>query len=260
MWLRIVKYCCFLLVLSMVNILACDGERVPVDEDSAGATDIVGNEDTTQPPADVPADLRAEDLSVTDFGGPHEISFVDVGVADLPDLTDATVVDVAIVDIEAEELPVDITPVDLPLSADTIKPDVPSLPEGCCYSDEDCDTGTDAAFVCGWNDMSGEWGRCMWLVPEGNCWDDSDCADDEVCNGAFYCPCDALCGAPDVPGTCMAPDEEGDVGDPCGQNGGDCKEGLECCYPCGIPGCIFQCTEPCDPTEPWCEGGCPLYA
>ncbi len=108
--------------------------------------------------------------------------------------------------------------------------------------------------------MSGEWGRCMWLLEPGQCWDDSDCSGGTVCNGAFYCPCDALCGAPDVPGKCMDPQQAGDIGDPCGQNGGECKESLVCCYPCGIPGCIFECSEPCDATEPWCEGGCPLYA
>jgi hypothetical protein len=153
-----------------------------------------------------------------------------------------------------------------PCNADCDMEDTPGqckieeLPPGCCFNDEDCDKGTDAAYVCGWNEMSSDWGRCMWLPQEGGCWDDSDCTEGKVCNGAFYCPCDALCGAPDIPGTCMAPDEKGDVGDPCGQNGGDCKEGLSCCYPCGIPDCIFECTEPCDAAEPWCEGGCPLYA
>ena len=134
------------------------------------------------------------------------------------------------------------------------------LPQGCCYQDEDCDQGTDAAYVCGWNEMSGEWGRCMWLLAPGQCWDSSDCTDGKVCNGAAYCPCDAPCGMADMPGKCMDPNQAGDIGDPCGQDGGDCKQGLVCCYPCGIQGCIFECSEPCDASEPWCEGGCPMYA
>jgi hypothetical protein len=135
-------------------------------------------------------------------------------------------------------------------------PDV--LPAGCCYDDEDCDQGTDQAWTCAWNEMSGEWGRCMWYPGEGKCWDDGDCAPGEVCNGAFYCPCDALCGAPDVPGTCMGQNEKGDVGDPCGPSGGECKDGLACCYPCGIPDCQWQCSVPCDESEVWCEGGCAM--
>jgi hypothetical protein len=153
-----------------------------------------------------------------------------------------------------------------PCDADCDMEDTPGtcvnteLPQGCCFDDGDCDLDADAAFVCSWNDMSGDWGRCLWLPDDGSCWDDGDCAPGEVCNGAQYCPCDALCGMADMPGKCMDPNQAGDVGDPCGQDGGPCKTGLVCCYPCGIPDCIFECAEPCDASEPWCEGGCPLYA
>ena len=51
--------------------------------------------------------------------------------------------------------------------------------------------------------------------------------------------------------------QEGDV---CGSGvSGQCAPGLECCYPCGIQGCDFVCTVPCDESEPWCAGGCPQY-
>jgi hypothetical protein len=36
------------------------------------------------------------------------------------------------------------------------------------------------------------------------------------------------------------------------QTDGDCKSGLKCCYPCGIPGCAFQCTKP-------LGGDCPMF-
>ena len=54
--------------------------------------------------------------------------------------------------------------------------------------------------------------------------------------------------------------EGGQMGDPCGQDGGPCADGLACCYPCGIPGCTFTCTQACDPaTEPGCFDGCYLF-
>ena len=55
-----------------------------------------------------------------------------------------------------------------------------------------------------------------------------------------------------------------DAGEACGQSAGgaNCKEGLVCCYPCGIEGCDFLCTEPCEAGEPGCDvsSGCPITA
>lgn len=239
--------------------LACDGEKEPYNPDT-----------TTTPDSAAPADQSAPDLLPLDAPAPADtpapqdiVDPTDLPQQDIPTL-DVPVEDIPLPDTPVEDIPLPDVPVEETVEADIVTEelveDVVELPPGCCYNDDDCDLGTDAVYVCGWNDMSGEWGRCMWLPQEGGCWDDSDCPEGKVCQGAFYCPCDALCGAPDVPGTCMDPDQAGDIGDPCGQDGGPCKEGLVCCYPCGIPGCIFECSEPCDADEPWCEGGCPLYA
>lgn len=52
----------------------------------------------------------------------------------------------------------------------------------------------------------------------------------------------------------------GAIGALCGQSAGGamCAQGLACCYPCGIPGCDFKCTTPCDPNSPGCMNGCML--
>ncbi len=50
-------------------------------------------------------------------------------------------------------------------------------------------------------------------------------------------------------------------GQPCGQSaeGATCKSGLVCCYPCGIEGCDFTCTVPCESGSPGCsDDGCLL--
>jgi hypothetical protein len=49
------------------------------------------------------------------------------------------------------------------------------------------------------------------------------------------------------------------AGEVCQSDPQGCAPGLACCYPCGIQGCQNTCMEPCDPVEPWCMGGCPLF-
>jgi len=48
------------------------------------------------------------------------------------------------------------------------------------------------------------------------------------------------------------------LGELCGQDaeGLTCGADLACCYPCGIPGCEFTCTQACDDGDPGCSGGC----
>lgn len=48
------------------------------------------------------------------------------------------------------------------------------------------------------------------------------------------------------------------LGELCGQDaeGITCGTELACCYPCGIPGCEFTCTQACDDGDPGCFGGC----
>ena len=48
------------------------------------------------------------------------------------------------------------------------------------------------------------------------------------------------------------------LGEICGQDaeGLACGDGLACCYPCGIAGCDFTCTQACDENIPGCSNGC----
>jgi hypothetical protein len=134
-----------------------------------------------------------------------------------------------------------------------------SLPTGCCTEDDHCDRGTGMAWTCAFLPEHGE-GECKTLPPQGKCWDNGDCPDGKRCHGATFCPCSTPCGMPEGMGDCIDA-VLGDVGDPCGPDGGDCLPELVCCYPCGIPppGCQFQCTYPCDEEEPWCSAGCGMY-
>tara|TARA_R110002096_G_scaffold16898_9_gene57929 strand:+ start:50228 stop:50590 length:363 start_codon:yes stop_codon:yes gene_type:complete len=51
------------------------------------------------------------------------------------------------------------------------------------------------------------------------------------------------------------------LGERCGQDaeGLSCGAGLACCYPCGIQGCEFTCTEACTDDGPGCVSGCTLF-
>jgi hypothetical protein len=134
--------------------------------------------------------------------------------------------------------------------------DVPGtcVPEGCCLDDQDCQAGF-AWKVCAQKSPD-EIGRCVPWPDKDRCWDSGDCGADEACLGATFCPCGLGCGMIDASGVCKAAGDG--AGAPCGPDGGDCQEGLVCCYPCGMEGCQWKCQEPCDATEPWCVDGCPV--
>jgi hypothetical protein len=71
-----------------------------------------------------------------------------------------------------------------------------------------------------------------------------------TCDGSTWqvqdnCPPDAGGGGLPAGATC-GPDADG----------GTCAAGLACCYPCGIPGCQYQCVTACNPSDPGCSGGC----
>jgi len=232
------------------------------DESTDNATpveDTVSSDVPGQP--DVAPDVPlVEDLSQPDL------------VPEMP-LTD-TIVEDAPSDVPP---PKDILP-DVPLLYDAIPDtpgpdqlvhdlpqDVPEVSFPCCLDDEDCQKEGSEGWTCAWGKMQAEnpeLGRCMGPLDwgEDKCWDNGDCLDDTVCVGAMYCPCDIGCGMADMPGDCTPLEELGDIGDLCGQDGGPCKPGLVCCYPCGIEGCQWKCQEPCDSSEPWCSGGCPMMA
>lgn len=139
-------------------------------------------------------------------------------------------------------------------------------PEEFCLSDADCKLNQ----IC-----FGEWhcpdfARCLespypgiCLNPPtagGSCYEDWNCNASQTCSGEMVCDvlsgqmCGALMAAP---GECV-PLPPAQLGEPCGQQGGECASGLACCYPCGMPGCTFRCSAPCDPSEPWCVDGCAM--
>ncbi len=189
------------------------------------------------------------------------------------------------------------------------------LKPGTCYEDEDCLAGQECqgavypyTGACADDADDEKPGQCVdkspW--PDDLCLTDADCKVGQSCIGEWICPPGVLCLDATYPGLCLA-DPVGalewcyeiqmcspgkfccgpwvcdviggemcggimatpgqcqpisyplaDVGEPCGQDGGQCKPGLACCYPCGIPGCMFTCSVPCDPTEPWCSNGCAM--
>jgi hypothetical protein len=100
----------------------------------------------------------------------------------------------------------------------------------------------------------GGYGACMMVL--GVAFDGERCVTVSGCSCGDDChlffPDMAACEA-----ACIPPLAEGEI---CGPDvPGECAEGLNCCYPCGIQGCDWVCTVPCDEDEPWCSGGCPQY-
>jgi hypothetical protein len=64
---------------------------------------------------------------------------------------------------------------------------------GCCASASDCpDT---IKWVC-------SSGRCLDRTIPTGCWNDAMCPPPGKCTGAIICPCGAVCGIADTPGTC----------------------------------------------------------
>ena len=141
-------------------------------------------------------------------------------------------------------------------------------PEEMCLWDTDCQAGQSCIgeWVCpGMVRCLDQWFPGMCLDdPYGAqfyCYEDWQCPEDLVCGNAWVCDVlqgDMCGGAMADPGECSDGPPIGDVGDLCGQSGGDCLPDLVCCYPCGIPGCAFKCQEPCEDNEVWCADGCPM--
>lgn len=108
------------------------------------------------------------------------------------------------------------------------------LAEAPCGPDEYCDFP--ASSYCGGDDSPG---HCV--KKPGAC--DASCPGVCGCDGKFYCnECMAQSAGTDgsQSTSCMG---DGGVGTTCGSDG-ECAPGLKCCYPCGIPGCQNQCTQP----------------
>lgn len=112
-----------------------------------------------------------------------------------------------------------------------------------CAADEYCDYPDHA--VCGGEDSTG-----VCVKKPGGC--PADCPGVCGCDGKQYCnACGAHAAGVDVSGdtSCMG---DGGAGTTC-QNDNECSFGLKCCYPCGVPGCQNQCTQPMP------NGECPMY-
>jgi hypothetical protein len=141
-------------------------------------------------------------------------------------------------------------------------------PEEFCLAEEEC--GLTQSCIGEWVCPAGEAcldpdypGLCL-DDPVGAllyCYEDSNCPDGFTCQGAYVCDVleGEMCGGLMAsPGVCEETAAPGQVGDPCGQDGGECAAGLVCCYPCGMPDCTWTCAVPCDAAEPWCQDGCPM--
>lgn len=166
-------------------------------------------------------------------------------------------------------------------------PDAPPQDHAACAAEDEGTSCHYAVPCCG--DTVATCSGGAWSVVPGPCMGGG---------GAPACPpdpppdgmaCDMGCGAPltctydecatkgeSITATCTgtwsssvsscpndggAYDGGGGLGALCGQSAGgaSCAPGLACCYPCGIPGCDFQCTTPCQPGQPGCSNGCMMY-
>ena len=85
----------------------------------------------------------------------------------------------------------------------------------------------------------------------------SDDANDPVPDASSHSPADAG-PASDATPVVDAMQTGAGLGELCGQDaeGITCGAELACCYPCGISGCEFTCTEACDDGDPGCSDGC----
>ncbi len=128
-------------------------------------------------------------------------------------------------------------------------------PPSCCTTDADCVPG----FVCSPTIDPGGPGVCKEQPPAGLCWLEAHCLPGQSCEGANICPCDALCGVADQPGTCTIPCDDNDCC--CAET--DCDPGWSCvsldagnvCLPTQPEGMCWQHSD-CGPNG-FCQGAIP---
>ncbi|MBA2664332.1 MAG: hypothetical protein H0U74_18725 [Bradymonadaceae bacterium] len=82
-----------------------------------------------------------------------------------------------------------------------------SVPQNCCFSDEDCQTGDERMpeWRC-YNASCRTNGEGICKPPPLNarsCWNNTDCAADERCSGAILNPCATRPDVPDFMGECV---------------------------------------------------------
>ncbi len=101
---------------------------------------------------------------------------------------------------------------------------------GCCMADSECAPQICVNTICE-------------VVQPGSCWRDDECGSDQICAGAFVCPCTADCASRDYSGKCVP------AGLDCCRTDADCA-GAHCiagvCKESTLPGCWDQrdCTLP----------------
>ena len=180
------------------------------------------------------AKLAVEKEIVADTGGGGDAAVEDSGVAAEVAGETATLVDLP-ADTPAGETAGPEVAFDLAGDA-SVQPDVSSMPDHCCSTDDDCDE----SLVCIISDKALElddYGVCLEpppveIGPGPPCWTDDDCLGGVGCVGAVP----DSCSYPDPDavemGVCLFPD--------CCANDADCDEGFRCdllltsCIP--IPG------------------------
>lgn len=91
---------------------------------------------------------------------------------------------------------------------------------------------------------------CRAMYPGCGCASMATQADDDTIDDGST-PARVLCAAGQCTST-FAPEVTGcDPSSPTA-----CGAGYSCCYPCGIPGCTYQCEPSCAAGTPGCAGGC----
>jgi hypothetical protein len=100
-----------------------------------------------------------------------------------------------------------------------VQADQPTLPPGCCETDQDCE-GEQVCLAA--LAIPEEPSTCVPSPAAGQCYLDSDCAGGLTCIGAVVCPCTVVCDSPSQPGACM------DIPAGCCDDQWDCGEGSIC--------------------------------
>ena len=131
-----------------------------------------------------------------------------------------------------------------------------------CVSQEDCVAFQHQIDCCGTqraygirSDQGGAFSSfeaaCRAAYPACGCPEPPTQADDGTTSTAGQ-PARAAC----VAGVCTATFSAINVESSCTAGGTPCGLGYSCCYPCGIPGCSYQCVPSCAPGSAACYDGC----
>ena len=93
----------------------------------------------------------------------------------------------------------------------------------CCFNDTDC-PATEQCVSAGYGEAGP--GVCKGQPAQGECWHNLQCKQNEMCEGADICPCDADCDGADKAGLCKPVCGESD----CCCSDAECGEGNVCAF------------------------------